>query len=80
LTFAYRLITVGNMTTYKDDRDLRQLVRAAIGQNGTQKAYADAVGISEAYLSDFLQGRRGAGPAILGALGFEATPYYRKAD
>jgi hypothetical protein len=68
------------MATYKDDQDLRDIVRAAIGQNGTQKAWADEAGISQAYLSDFLKGSRGAGPTILKAIGFEPTPYYRKAE
>jgi hypothetical protein len=68
------------MTTYRNDRELAQLVKAAIGHNGSQKQWAEDVGISAAYLSDFLRGNRGAGPAILKALGFETSPYYRKAE
>lgn len=68
------------MATYKTDRELAQIVKTAIGHNGTQKSWANGVGISQAYLSDFLAGNRGAGPAILKAVGFELIPYYRKAE
>jgi hypothetical protein len=68
------------MAIYRNDRELAEQVRASIGHNGTQKQWAEDIGISTAYLSDFLNGNRGAGPAILKALGYEATPYYRKAE
>jgi predicted transcriptional regulator len=66
------------MATYKDDDDLRALVRNTVERTGTQQALAKEIGISKAYLCDFLKGNRGAGPAILSALGFEPKPYYRK--
>lgn len=66
------------MATYRAEKQLVELVKDQIG-NRTQKEWAKAAGISQAYLSDFLQGRRGPGPAILRALGFEQEPYYRKA-
>lgn len=67
------------MATYLTETELVDLLRTQIGENGTQKQWAYQAGISEAYVSDFLQERRRAGPAILRALGFDATPYYRKA-
>jgi hypothetical protein len=68
-----------SMATYRSERDLAELVKAQIGYHKTQTEWAKKAGISRAYLSDFLAGKRGAGPAILKALGFEPTPYYRKA-
>ncbi len=66
------------MATYRSEKDLVKIVRAQLGPDKTQKEWAKEAGISPAYLSDFLQGRRGAGPAILRALKFEPTPYYRR--
>lgn len=67
------------MATYRSERDLADMIKDQLGDRKTQKEWAKKAGISPAYLSDFLQGRRGAGPAILKALGFEPTPFYRKA-
>lgn len=67
-----------SMATYRSDRELADLVKAQIGYRKTQRDWAKKAGISPAYLSDFLQGKRGPGPAILRALGFDPTPYYRK--
>lgn len=66
---------------YRTDRELAAMIKAQIDRHipGTQAAWAKQAGISQAYLSDFLQGKRGAGPAILKAIGFEPTPFYRKA-
>jgi hypothetical protein len=67
------------MPMYKTDRELAEMLRAKLAKQ-TQRAWADNAGISPAYLSDFLAGRRGPGPALLRALGFESTAYYRKAE
>ena len=67
------------MAIYRTEQDLVDMIRDQIGDRKTQKEWAKKAGISPAYLSDFLQGRRGAGPAILKALGFDPTPFYRKA-
>lgn len=66
-----------SMATYLSEQELVEIAKAKIGHK-TQKDWAKASGISQAYLSDFLLRRRGAGPAILRALGFEPQPYYRK--
>ena len=42
----------------------------------TQKQYAEVCGYSESYLSDFLNGRRDPGEAILKAEGLRAVTYY----
>ena len=44
----------------------------------TQKAMAKELGVSEAYFSDVMNGRRGMGTKILQALGYGLMPFYRK--
>jgi transcriptional regulator with XRE-family HTH domain len=65
------------MRYYSND----EIIALALIMRGerSQKALAKELGISEPYLSDFLNGRRDAGPAILKALGFDHMPFYRKA-
>lgn len=67
------------MAIYRTEQELVRVVKAQIGER-PQKEWAKNAGISAAYLSDFLQGRRRAGPAILRAAGFDLTPYYRRAE
>jgi transcriptional regulator with XRE-family HTH domain len=60
------------------DADMvRSRIRDKIEAMGiTQSAYAEMCGYSQAYLSDFLNGLRGPGPAILKAEGLKAVTYY----
>jgi transcriptional regulator with XRE-family HTH domain len=44
-----------------------------VRQVGSQKAAAEALGISQAYLSDLLNSRRNPSPAILDKLGLRET-------
>lgn len=65
--------------TYYTDAELAALLRAMMRRSGkTQKEWARQAKIGEAYLSDFLRGRRGAGPTILKAMGFEKGQYFRR--
>lgn len=64
--------------SYATDREIAELVKTKIGPKKTQRVLAEELGISEAYLSDFLNGRRNAGPLILKGLGYDPTPHYRK--
>ena len=59
-------------------RQLAKLLAARIGYGFTQRDLAKELEISAAYLCDFLQGRREAGPAILTALGYDPMPHYFK--
>lgn len=59
--------------------DLVEMVKARINYDTTQRDIAKEFGISPAYLSDFLQGKRWPGPAILKGLGFEVEPYFKRA-
>lgn len=56
--------------------DVRKLIRKKAA--GNQKAWAVENGISPAYLSDMLLGRREPSPAILRPLGLEKVVLYRK--
>ena len=55
--------------------DLRSRVTYEVGQNDI----AAELGISQAAVSEVLAGKKGLGPKVLKALGYDPTPYYRKA-
>lgn len=61
--------------------EVRQMLRAACTKAGSQAAWATKHGITAAYVSDVLAGKRTFGPKVLEALGLEAirTVVYRKA-
>jgi len=52
-----------------DSNGFLKRLRAEIKVHGNQKLTAFALGISQQYLSDVLNGRRQPGPRLLGALG-----------
>lgn len=54
------------------------LLRARIEAANSQKLAADALGVSEAYLSDIVRGHKAPGPKILNALGLERVVTYRE--
>lgn len=56
------------------------MVRIGVEVEGSQKAYAKRVGLSESYLSDVLNKRRDISPRILKHLGLERVVYYRRKD
>ncbi len=62
---------------YFCNTDLMKFARAEVG-NKTQKEWARAHGVSESYLSDFLNGQIDAGPLILEVLGFNPRPFYKR--
>lgn len=53
--------------TYSES-DLHDMIEAMIYELGSQKAVACKLGVSAAYLNDYLSGRRMAGSKILVAL------------
>lgn len=57
---------------------MRALLRRECDQAGSQKAWADKHGLSGAYVSDVLQGRRDIGDSIVKALGLRAETVYRR--
>lgn len=68
------------MPRYYSNDQLREKVRQMVDYDNTQKAIAARLGVSGVYLSDFLNGRRAAGPKILSGLGYEIEPFYREAE
>ena len=54
-----------------------QKLRQSANQRGSQRALAKELGVSEAYLSDVINGRRDPGRKILKALGLERVVAYR---
>lgn len=59
--------------------EVRTMLREACRKAGTSAAFADKHSLSQAYVSDTLNGRREPGPKILRALGLVSEPQYRKA-
>lgn len=53
-------------------------LRAAVAAAGSQKAYAERIGVSQTYLSDVLTGNRSPGEKILAALSLEAIILYQE--
>ncbi len=56
---------------------VRAKIRASVKTAGSQKALAARLGVSQAYLSDVLLGKRTPGKALLIALGLSSTLRYR---
>jgi len=54
------------------------LLRRECKKAGSQAAWAQAHGVTGAYVSDVLQGRRGPGAGILAPLGLEKVETYRR--
>jgi predicted transcriptional regulator len=53
-------------------------LRKACEKAGSQKAWAQSVGLSAPYVSDVIAGRREPGESILNALGLQRIVIYRK--
>lgn len=64
-------------TSLLDIDDVTNALAKAIAQAGTQAKWGAENGVSTAYVSDALNGRREPGKKILDALGYEAVTYYR---
>ncbi|APX86009.1 hypothetical protein BV511_15660 [Methylorubrum extorquens] len=53
------------------DADVVAMLRAAVAQAGSQRAFVKAVGVNEGDLSSTLRGRRPPSPALRRAVGVE---------
>ena len=60
--------------------EIVEALRSRIAYRRGQERLAKELGISRPYLSELLAGKKKPGPAILKALGYDPTPYYRKAN
>lgn len=59
--------------------EIAEALRGRISYDTTQIDLAKELGISRSHLCEVLGGKKQLGPAILKALGYDPTPYYRKA-
>ena len=57
---------------------VRALLRWECEKAGSQKLWADVHGVSPAYVSDVIQGRREPGAMLLDALELELVKMYRR--
>lgn len=56
--------------------NFRQNLKYIIEQEGSQKDYAQKVGVSEQYLSDVINGKRRPGKKLLVGMGWERITLY----
>lgn len=66
--------------TFDSEKAIADVIRARIGYRKPQTALADELGVSRSYLSEVLAGKKKPGPGLLRALGYDPSPYYRKAE
>jgi DNA-binding transcriptional regulator YdaS (Cro superfamily) len=62
-----------------DSDGVRALMRQACNEAGTQKAWAEKIGVSPGFVSDILKGGREPSGAVLRAPGLERAVMYRRA-
>jgi transcriptional regulator with XRE-family HTH domain len=58
-------------------KQLMRKLELVVECEGTQRAAAEKLGITQSYLSDILNGRRDPGEKLLTALGLERETRYR---
>lgn len=62
-----------------DDEDVWYMIVKKLNDK-TQKEVAEELGVSPAYLNDYLRFRRGPGPKLLEALGLRKVITYQRKD
>ncbi|WP_342164012.1 transcriptional regulator [Methylobacterium sp. SD21] len=62
------------------EQEVLARLRRQVEQRGSQKAWADAAGVTPQYIHDVLRGRRGIGAPVLAALGVERIVRYVAVD
>jgi hypothetical protein len=70
LALAAHEAPVGSPGAILTEAQMRGTLRAAIDAMGSQKAWADAHGVSQQHLSDILRERRGVSEHVANRLGF----------
>ncbi len=58
--------------------DIKPLLRRLAKKHGSQHELANTLGVSPAYLSDVLKGKREPGQSILSPIGYERVVIYRR--
>ena len=76
------VINVGNampeMDMYWRETEVLKVLKHLVEIAGTQKEFAKTYGISEQYLSDILNGRRGISSRVANQVGFEKVTLYKR--
>ncbi len=55
---------------------MREMLRQTINRDGSQKTFAEKIGVSAQYVCDCLQGRREIGKSIAVPLGYQPVTIY----
>lgn len=63
-----------------DESRVLNMIQIAVQVEGSQKAFAEKVGVSQQYLVDVLKGRRSVGAKLLEWFGLERVVTYRRLD
>ena len=62
------------------EHDMRDTLTVMIDERGSQRAVAQELGVSQAYLGDVLHGRRGVSAKLAGKLGYERVVVFVRRD
>ena len=62
------------------EHDMRDLLTDMVEERGSQRAVAQELGVSQAFLGDVLHGRRGVSANLAGKLGYERVVVFVKGD
>jgi DNA-binding transcriptional regulator YdaS (Cro superfamily) len=57
--------------------DVRAKLKALCAEAGSEKAWAEAHGLSQPYVNDTIRGKREPGASLLKAMGLEKVVQYR---
>ena len=60
--------------------ELLRVIRKEIARLGSQRLFARAAGVSDAYISDLLRGRRNCGPSLLQHLQYRVEVRYVRVE
>ena len=84
LKSRYKLISLQSEVIVADGLieidDIRMLLFKACDEAGAQYRWAEKNGVSAAYVSDVLSGRRDPGESIAKAFGYEPVTMYRRIE
>lgn len=60
--------------------EFTKLLGTKVQEAGSQKVFAQTLGVSEQYVSDLLRNRRSPGPKLLNSLGFREIRLYEREE
>ncbi len=74
--YVRECISAPQLLAFIEIDELRRILRALSYELGTQKALAEALGVSAQYLTDIIHGKREPGETVLCALGLTRRKVY----